>query len=329
MTASRPRVARHPLVRSFLRTRRTWSPGHVRNSVGKYDGWTDWLAERSIDLVEATRDDCATYLEERSELAAGSTVHKEYQLLRWLYAWLREEEELPLVRKAGRDVEQGPWGPMTGVAAPTVSDPNPDRVRRVEGDEYRRLMASLDKRRLADCRDGAILSLMYWSGLRRHEVAAAELDRLVLETSPATLEILGKGGKWRTVPLAEETVTWVERYLRRRGSDGLGALFCGTRAVLDGSGGHMTPGGVRGMLERRCERAGVKVSCHMFRRAATSEMRRRGIEDTDVATIQGWAPSTAKLMLARYTRNDATELAVAAFGAADPTARKATRRRAG
>lgn len=320
------RSARHPLVRSFLRTRRTWSAQHVRNSIGKYDGYTDWLAAHDIDLVAATRDDCASYLAERAVVVAGSTAHKEYQLLRWLYRWLRDEEELPLVRKAGRDVDQGPYGPMTGVVAPSVSEPDPNRVRRVSDDEYRRLMHGFAKARVTDCRDAAILSLMWWSGPRRHEVAGARLDRCDLDT--ATLQILGKGGKWRTLPLAEETVVWLERYLRRRGNDGLGALFCGTRAVLDGTDGHLTPGGVDAMLERRVARAGlVGVSCHMFRRAATGDMRRRGIEDTDVATINGWAPSTAKLMLARYTRSDAAELAVSAFRAADPTARATTRRR--
>lgn len=321
-------TAKHPLVRSFLQAKRTWSAQHERNAISAYNRWCRWLAapERGVDLVDATRDHCAEFLREREASVAGATAHKDYQLLMWLYEWLRAEDELPQVRKAGRLVDQPALGPMSGIDPPTVNEPLPARVERVSEDDYRRLMASFDKRKVRDCRDAAICSLMWRSGPRRSEVAAAELDGLDLDER--VLQILGKFGKWRRIPLAEETVVWLERYLRRRAGDPATALFASTMKANDGlESGRLAPDGISAMLDRRCAKAGVDLSAHQFRRAATGEMRAGFVPDVDVAHILGWAPSTAKLMLARYTKSEADKLAHAAFHRADATAKRPTSRR--
>ena len=317
-----------PFVASFLRTRRKWSVRHKANSVSIYNRWSRFLAERGLELCGATEGDCNDFLDVRQREVSAATAHKDYQFLAWLYEWLCDGGYLPPVVKRGREVDQSGRGPMEGVAALDPGSPHPDRIKRVQPDEYRRLMASFDKRKTRDCRDAAIISLMWHSGPRLFEVAGAELERLDLDKRE--LQVLGKGAKWRRLPIAEETVLWLDRYLLRRSRDGdeATALFAGSRRANDGDDrGHLTQRGLSEMIERRSVKVGRKLSPHQFRRAATSEMRNNGVQDVDIAVIQGWEPQSAKLMIPRYTKTDTERLAVAAFHRADPTAVTGSRRR--
>ena len=325
-----PAAPADPLIGSFIRRKRNWSDRHVTNAIATYNRWHAWLAAHDVtDLTEATGDLCADYLTERARTVAGSTVHKDWQFLVWLYTWLRREGELPPVTRRGQLVDQTGRGPMEDIDAPRINEPDPDRIRYVSPADYRRLMAGFDKTKMLDCRNAAICSLMYWSGVRMSEVAGAELDRY--DAVDGCVEILGKGDppKWRTVTLLEETREWVDRYLRRRRSawphDTATALFAATYGGEDPDG-HLRPDAIGSMLERRCARVGIDVTSHQFRRAFTIEAKRRGIPETEIARQAGWATSSAKAMIPRYTTSDADRLTHEAFRANDPTALRQTRR---
>ena len=334
MPTPTPAPPADPLVASFLRRKQKWNDAYVTNAIAIYNRWYTWLAERDVDLTDATGDHCADYLAQRAKgttgLTAangrplgpvvGATVHKEWQLLVWLYTWLRREGELPPIRRRGGQlVEQTGRGPMTDIDAPEINDPDPDRTRHITVADYRRVMASFDRRKVLDCRNAAICSLMYWSGVRMSEVARAELARY--DPGDGCVEILGKSNKWRTVTLLEETREWVDRYLRRRRDDTASALFASTLGGNEATTtGHLRPDAIASMLERRCAKLGVHVTAHQFRRAFTIDAKRRGVPETEIARQAGWAPSSAKLMLPRYTKSDADRLTHEAFRANDPTA---------
>jgi site-specific recombinase XerD len=316
-----------PLVASFLRRKRRWSDAYIANAVSQLNRWCAWLAARGVDLCDATGDDCSDYLRERSQVVAGSTVHKDWQMLVWLYTWLAREGELPPVKRRGQLVDQSGRGPMNDIDAPGISDPDPDRVRHISAADYRRLMASFDRTKVLDCRNAAICSLMYWSGCRMSEVARADADRY--DASEGCVEIFGKNGKWRTVTLLEETREWLDRYLRRRDriGDTATALFASTLGGHEGTTtGRLRPDAIASMLERRCAKLGIHVTAHQFRRAFTIDAKRRGVGETEIARQAGWAPSTSKLMIPRYTKSDADKLTHEAFRANDPTAVGARRR---
>jgi site-specific recombinase XerD len=320
-----PQAPTDPLIGSFLRRKRNWSDAYTNNAVASLNRWHRWLHTHGVtDLCAATGDLCADYLTERADTVVGSTVHKDWQFLVWFYTWLRREGELPTITRRGVDVEQIGRGPMEDIDAPRINDPDPDRVRHVSDADYRRLMATFDKRKVIDCRNAAMCSLMYWSGVRMSEVARAELARY--DATEGCVAILGKNNKWRTVTLLEETREWVDRYLRRRAGDNATALFAATYGAADKIGGHMRADAIGSMLERRCNRVGIDVTGHQFRRAFTIEAKRRGVPETEIARQAGWAPSSAKLMLPRYTKSDADRLTHEAFRANDPTAAPTRRR---
>lgn len=61
-------------------------------------------------------------------------------------------------------------------------------------------------------RDKAMLELLYASGLRVSELVNLPLDALLL--TDGVVRIWGKGNKERLVPMGEEAVAWITRYLK-------------------------------------------------------------------------------------------------------------------
>lgn len=60
-------------------------------------------------------------------------------------------------------------------------------------------------------RDRAVLELVYGAGLRVSEACELRLDELSLDS--AMLRVTGKRGKTRVVPLPQQTIHWMRRYL--------------------------------------------------------------------------------------------------------------------
>lgn len=76
------------------------------------------------------------------------------------------------------------------------------------------LMALLEAPNLSTpggLRDRALLEVVYGAGLRVSEACSLRFDELDLDTS--ALRVTGKRGKTRVVPLPEQTLPWVVRYL--------------------------------------------------------------------------------------------------------------------
>ena len=61
-------------------------------------------------------------------------------------------------------------------------------------------------------RDRAMLEVLYACGLRVTELVSLSLDQINLRQG--VLRVMGKGSKERLVPMGEEAVVWIERYLR-------------------------------------------------------------------------------------------------------------------
>jgi len=317
-----------PIVRSYLKRKRWTSKAADSVAISVLNRWSRFLAERNISSVlDATADDACDYLAWRQESVCGTTAHKDYQHLCWLYRWLVAEGEVDASRRPGVNDD----GIMNGVPAPRITDTDPDRTQRCDDEAFAALMNSFDPRKLTDCRDAAMMSFMYRSGVRGVEVERCDRDRLRLDDEHPYIDVPGKGTplRWRKVPVALETAVWIERYLRRLGPgfDGDGApLFVSTyngtpRSARDP---RMSAQAIRSMMKRRCAAADVHVTTHMFRRGFAIAAKRRGLNDTTICAVAGWSDAR---MLDRYQRAERAELAAAEFHAADDSAPRVTNRR--
>jgi site-specific recombinase XerD len=124
-------------------------------------------------------------------------------------------------------------------------------------------------------RDLALVALMLFNGLRSHETIQIQLEDLLL--TEAELLVRGKGSRERIVPLADETIQTIQRYvsLERPGSN-YPYLFLSLKGPQRGK--PMTVAGLRSLFRhhRRCSEV-PQANPHRFRHTFGSDMVRSGI----------------------------------------------------
>jgi len=161
-----------------------------------------WLYARQRRLVDAGEVDLREYLASRSEQAANGgaafSARSQARLLSSLRRLFRY-----LVRERLRDDD-----PSSALSAPKLprSLPKTMAVSQVEA-----LLEAPDTTSALGLRDRAMLELMYASGLRVSELV--KLPRHQLSLDQGVVQLIGKGGKERIVPVGEVAADWIQRYL--------------------------------------------------------------------------------------------------------------------
>ena len=101
-------------------------------------------------------------------------------------------------------------------ADPTLRLDPPKRTPRfpksLSESDVEALLAAPDVATPLGLRDRAMLEVLYASGLRVSELVGLKTFEASLDAG--VVRVLGKGSKERLVPLGEEAVAWVQRYLR-------------------------------------------------------------------------------------------------------------------
>ena len=144
------------------------------------------------------------------------------------------------------------------------------------------LLGTPDVRTPLGLRDRAMLETLYATGLRVSELVA--LKRFEVKLDAGVVRVLGKGSKERLVPLGEEAVEWISRYLKesRNASD---ALFVTAR------GGPMTRQAFWHLIRRYGARAipGKRLSPHVLRHAFATHLINHGADLRVVQMLLGHA----------------------------------------
>jgi site-specific recombinase XerD len=157
-----------------------------------------FLAVRGTTLAEARRADLEAYLGDLLTRRAAATAATYYKVLKLLYQWLEEEDELPA-------------SPMAKMRPPIV----PDRpVPVIPDDGLRRLLAACAGRGFEARRDAAMIMLLLDTGARRAELVDLKLAHVDLDLD--VLLVLGKGRRERALPFGHKAGATLDRYLRAR-----------------------------------------------------------------------------------------------------------------
>ena len=137
-------------------------------------------------------------------------------------------------------------------------------------------------------RDRAMLEVLYASGLRVSELVSLKIYQANLNAG--VVRVLGKGSKERLVPLGEEAIEWLRRYLKQARPELLGrkssdALF------LTGRGAAMTRQAFWHNLKRLGSRAipGKSLSPHVLRHAFATHLINHGADLRVVQMLLGHA----------------------------------------
>jgi site-specific recombinase XerD len=165
--------------------------------------------------------------------------------------------------------------------------------------EYERLMRSMNGPEWLDKRDRCMLYLLYWCGLRVSEAVSLRLPDVDLSAKLVTVR-LGKGGKSRVVPCGEDLGQYLLSYLLSRPPTDNEWLFVGSNGA-NGVKGRFTDWGVRQMMERRCDAAGMRrIATHKCRHGVAMALLNEGMDMSAVSKILGH--SNQKVTADRYAK---------------------------
>lgn len=137
-------------------------------------------------------------------------------------------------------------------------------------------------------RDKAMLELLYATGLRVSELISLKFEQVSLRQG--VLRVTGKGNKDRLVPIGEEAITWLERYLVAARSNILANrqsdfLFITNRADA------MTRQAFWYIIKRYALKAGINkaLSPHTLRHAFATHLLNHGADLRVVQMLLGHA----------------------------------------
>jgi integrase/recombinase XerD len=264
----------HPLIDQFLDA--LWlekglsenSRNSYRSDLALYNGW---LHERGIALDTAGRDVLLDHLAWRVE--QGYKARSTARLLsgaRGFYRYLLREK---LIRV----------DPTLQIDMPQLGKPLPKSLSEADVEA---LLQAPDLSEAIGQRDRAMLEVLYACGLRVTELVSLTLDQVNLRQG--VLRVVGKGNKERLVPMGEEAVVWVKRYLR----DGRAELLNGKSSDIvfpSQRGEQMTRQTFWHRIKHQAQVAGIakSLSPHTLRHAFATHLLNHGADLRVVQMLLG------------------------------------------
>ncbi len=230
-----------------------------------------WLAPSEPDLLAVQSRTLQNYLAYRFEqkMAARSTARC-LSCLRGFYRyWVRENR-----------IQEDPTALVDN---PKLGRPLPKSLTEAD---VEKLLAAPDVSTPLGLRDRTMLEVIYATGLRVSELVGLSLHEVNLRQG--VVRVFGKGRKERLVPLGDEALAWLSRYLRESRPD----LCQGRQSdVLFPSrrGSQMTRQTFWHRLRQVAARAGVEkpLSPHTLRHAFATHLLNHGADLRVVQVLLG------------------------------------------
>jgi len=264
----------HPLIDRFLDA--LWlekglsehTRAAYRSDLALFNGW---LGERGLELPDAGREIILDHLAWR--LAQGYKARSTARLLsgmRGFYRYLLRE----------RLITQDP---TLQIDLPQLGKPLPKSLSEADVEA---LLAAPAIDEALGLRDRTMLEVLYACGLRVTELVSLTLEQVNLRQG--VLRVFGKGSKERLVPLGEEAIVWIERYLR----DGRGALLGGRPSEVlfpSSRGEQMTRQTFWHRIKLHARVAGIlkPISPHTLRHAFATHLLNHGADLRVVQLLLG------------------------------------------
>jgi integrase/recombinase XerD len=231
-----------------------------------------WIAQQQKTLLGVDQADIQQYLAVRFPQCKPRSISRLIASMRRFYRYLLRENKVSL-------------DPTIQIQSPKLPRSLPKSLGE---EEVIALLKAPNDLEPAGLRDRDMLELLYACGLRVSELVGIKATEVSL--SDGVVRVTGKGSKTRLVPMGEEAIDWISRYLQearpaileQRLSD---ALFVTNR------GAGMTRQAFWYLIKRYALMAGITkpMSPHVLRHAFATHLLNHGADLRVVQMLLGHA----------------------------------------
>ncbi len=251
----------------------------------------DGLAKNTLDAYRRDLTQLAAWLEKQHDKSLAAADHAD--LLGYLASKVRARaratttsRQLSSLKRFYRYcLRQGriKADPTLNIDSPRLPRSLPKSLTE---EDVENLLAAPPVEKTLGLRDKAMLETLYASGLRVSELVALKLGQVSQDMG--VVRVVGKGSKERLVPLGEEALAWIQRYLKEARAGLLGGRASDDMFVT-ARGAAMTRQMFWQLLRRYALKAGLRkpISPHTLRHAFATHLLNHGADLRVVQLLLG------------------------------------------
>ena len=158
--------------------------------------FVSWLAEtKKVELLDVSELEIQEFLAFKFPTSKSRSISRLLATLRRFFRFLLRENKIK-------------EDPTLKIQTPKIPKSLP---KSLSEDEVEGLLEAPDIKTDVGMRDRSMLELLYACGLRVSELVGIQLTEVIL--SDGVIRVTGKGSKTRLVPMGEEAVDWIKKYL--------------------------------------------------------------------------------------------------------------------
>jgi integrase/recombinase XerD len=232
----------------------------------------EWLAKnKGSSITRADRSSLQAYLGARLQQGQSPRSTARFMsCVRGFYHYLLREGRITV-------------DPTLDVDSPKLGRPLPKSLSEAEVD---RLLQAPDLDVALEFRDRTMLELLYACGLRVTELTSLQLGQVSI--NQGVVRVFGKGSKERLVPMGEEALLWLRRYMAGPRAELLRGIPCDV-VFPSRRGGQMTRQTFWYRIKIYALRADIKkeLSPHTLRHAFATHLLNHGADLRVVQLLLG------------------------------------------
>lgn len=255
----------------YLSIERSFSPRTIdayRHDLNKFVEFFESIGK--TDILAVTKEDVRRFLAQRAQTNGAVTRARKLSAIKSLFKYL-DREGIILAN------------PVSGIEAPKLPEKEPTYLTQAE---HQNLVATVKRTATPFylTRDLAIILLLLGTGIRLSELVGLTLDRVNLEHSGRTIKVKGKGNKERIIPLTDELVAALERYLKTRPDVSSNHLF------ISRLGDELHSRSVYGLVKKYLNATGIKknkMAVHSLRHTFGTSLMNNGVNIVNIQELLG------------------------------------------
>lgn len=174
--------------------------GLSKNTLDSYrfdlESFLEWLTiNLKKNISDISEADIQQYLSYKFPTSKSRSISRLLATLRRLFRYLLRENKIKV-------------DPTLDIQSPKIPKSLP---KSLSEENVESLLKAPDIKTISGLRDKAMLELLYACGLRVSELVNLLLTELIM--TDGIIRVTGKGNKTRLIPMGEEAVDWVQKYI--------------------------------------------------------------------------------------------------------------------